>query len=543
MEGKFIFQAKEKINRLPKDSGVYCFKERKFLYIGKAANIRERVKDHFHPVKYREAVSSPHKQGGIFNRVKKIGYIKTNSEIEALILEANLIKKYQPEYNVIWKDDKNYFFVGITNEDFPRIFITHQPISEGRRRKELGIRKRGLPASYFQIPTSKYTGPFVDGKALKQTLKILRKVFPYRSCKNLPKPRTRAKPRTELCSGSGRPCLWYHLGRCLAPCLTKIKLEEKILFEKIKRECQKNAENIFKILQGEKTQVLKDLKKEMENLSKLQDFERAAKIRDQISALEKILAHARLPGLPPAFELPKASRAGRPGEVGQAKIFNWPEVQKILQEILKTKKEISKIEAYDVSNIQGQLATGAMVTFINGLPNKDFYRRFKIEISGKPNDIVMIKEILNRRFKHPEWPYPDLMLIDGGKAQLNAALEVLNQYKSVKSASISVLALAKKENKLSIEGEKPSTRAKPRTRAELGSGLSRTELRSSSGLGAGPVPHRPALSKGCGAGAGNPILLKNLPREIFNLILQLRDEAHRFALTYHKKLRKKHLFE
>ena len=430
----FKFLSRNKISQLPKSPGVYAFKNKEILYIGKAANIRERVKNHFQQPAYRDNL--------FINQVSKIGYIKTKSEIEALIFEANLIKKYQPKYNVVWRDDKNYFFVGMTNEDFPRIFLTHQP----------------NPISNLQFTIYNFAGPFVDGKALKQTLKILRKVFPYRSCKTLPK----------------RPCLWYHLGRCPAPCLIKTKLEEKILFEKIKKECQKNAKNVFQIFQGEKTQVLKNLKKEMKEASKLQDFERAAKMRNQIEALEKILANAKI------FEpqLPQS---------------DWQRIQEILKGILKSKRGISRIEAYDVSNIQGQLATGSMVIFVNGLPDKNFYRKFKIKVSGKPNDIVMLKEILARRLKHPEWPYPGLMLIDGGKAQLSAALNCKLQIANCKL--IKVVALAKKKNELFIEGQK------------------------------------------------NPILLKTLPREIFNLILQLRDEAHRFAISYHKKLREGALFE
>jgi len=429
---KFKFLSREKIARLPKSPGVYALQNGKeILYIGKAANIRERVKSHFQQPGYKDYL--------FLDKIKKIGYIKTNSEIEALILEANLIKKYQPKFNVVWKDDKNYFFVGITKEDFPRIFLTHQT---------------KILYSKFYILNSEYVGPFVDGRALKETLKVLRKVFPHRSCKTL----------------LNRPCLWYHLGRCLAPCLIKTKLEEKILFEKIKKECQKNAENVFKIFQGKKTQVLKSLKKEMEESSKFQDFERAAKMRNQIEALEKILANAKI------FEpqLPQA---------------DWQRIQEILKGILKSKKEIYRIEAYDVSNIQGQLATGAMVTFIKGKPEKNFYRKFKIKFSEKPNDLAMIKEIISRRLKHSEWPFPDLILIDGGRAQLNVAFKSLTL-----NFRPGVIAVAKKRNELYLKDREP-------------------------------------------------ILLRNLPREIFNLILQLRDEAHRFALTYHKKLRKKHLFE
>jgi excinuclease ABC subunit C len=459
--------SRDKISQLPKNSGIYVFKKNGgFLYIGKAINIQRRVKNHF---------QQPGDKDFLFlDKVKKIGYIETNSEIEALILEANLIKKCQPKYNVIWKDDKNYFFVGITKEDFPRVFITHQLNNKQlSTNKQLKIKKLSVVSCQLSV---RYVGPFVNGEALKQTLKILRKIFPYRSCKNLPKPRTRAKlgagpvqNRNEA-SGSGRPCLWYHLERCPAPCLMKTKLEEKILFNQIKRECQKNAENVFKIFQGKKTQILKSLKKEMKEVSRLQDFERAAKMRNQIEALEKILTNAKI------FEpqLPQT---------------DWQRIQEILKGILKSKREISRIEAYDVSNIQGQLATGAMVTFIKGKPEKNYYRKFKIKFSGKPNDIAMIKEILSRRVNHPEWPYPDLILIDGGKAQLNVALKSLTL-----NFRPGAIAVAKKRNELYLKDREP-------------------------------------------------ILLRNLPREIFNLILQLRDEAHRFAISYHKKLREKALFD
>jgi len=459
---KFNFLNKDKINQLPKTLGVYTFKKgAKLLYIGKAANIRERVKNHMQrPVAFWEQTLLRQGFGG------QVGYIKTDSEIEALILEANLIKKYQPKYNVIWKDDKNYFYVGITKECYPRVFITHQP-------------KKLYPKPYTLNP--KYVGPFVDGKALKQTLKVLRKVFPYRTCRSLPK----------------RPCLWYQLGRCLAPCLLESKLGKLIPGGKtqIKKDSQRNAKNLRKILEKGKIQVLKDLKKEMKAASAFQDFEKAAKIRDQIGALEKVLAHAKV------FE-----------EFYLTQKINWLQIQKILQQISKTKKSVARIEAYDVSNIQGQEATGSMVTFINGLPDKNFYRRFKIKnrvppflnerkgrdegedenevliaVQGKPNDVAMIKEVLTRRFKHLEWGLPDFILIDGGIAQLNAALNCKLQIANCKL--IKVVALAKKENKLYIEGQE------------------------------------------------KPIALKSFPREVFNLILQLRDEAHRFAISYHRKLR------
>jgi len=425
---KFKYLKKESVNRLTKNPGVYCFKKGKeFFYIGKANNLRERVKSH------RKLLSL----------AKQLGFIKTNSEIEALLLEAKLIKQHQPKYNVMWRDDKNYFFIGKTEEDFPRIFITHQPTKTSSKLK---------PTS----PKNNYAGPFVDGKALKQTINVLRKVFPYRSCKTLPK----------------KPCLWYQLGRCPGPCLLNSPLSKQIpkLENKMKKECRLNARNLMNVLKGKKNSVQQELNREMKRTSKEKDYEKAAKIRDQIKSLEKVISHTQVFG-------PKLKEAKA-----------WTETQIVLQKILKTKKPINRIEAFDVSNIQGELATGSMVTFVKGTSDKSLYRKFKIKIEGKPDDTAMLKEIISRRMKHPDWGKPDLMLIDGGKAQLNAA-------KSIVKGKVPVIAIAKKKNELFVEKQR------------------------------------------------KPILLKTLPREIFNLILQLRDEAHRFAISYHKLRRAKTLLK
>lgn len=403
MEPKFKFIPIKKIPNLPETTGVYAFKkEAELLYIGKANNLKERVKQH----------------PGLLGQAGQLGFIQTQSEIEALILEAKLIKKFQPKFNVLWKDDKNYFYVAITKEPFPRIFIAHQPQNEGNRISLIG--------------------PFVDGTALKQTLKTLRKVFPYRSCNKLPK----------------KPCLWYQLERCLAPCAG--------LTSTVKDESKANVKHLIKILQGKKNQTLNDLKKEMKKLSQAQKYERANRIKNQIQSLEKVLSHARL----------------------------WPaETRFPAMETWFPKK---RMEGYDVSNIQGKEATGSMVVFINGKPDKSQYRKFRIKTQKEPDDIAMLKEILTRRFNHPEWPYPDLILIDGGKAQFNAAKDILSRWSL---DQIRVMSLAKKKNELYMEGKK------------------------------------------------KPVLLKTLPREVSNLILQLRDEAHRFAISYHKKLRKMVLIE
>lgn len=433
---KFSFLKLKEIEKLPKKAGVYCFCAKKeILYIGKANNLRERVKNHFAQPTFKDSI--------FLNEVEKIGYIETNSEIEALILEANLIKKIKPKYNVLWRDDKNYFFVAITKEEFPRVFICHQKkLKKEEKRVEI-----------------EFLGPFVDGKALKQTLKILRKIFPFRSCRKIPK----------------RICLWGQLGRCLAPCQIIGKREtSQILRKKIRKESEKNIKKLREVLKKGRKSILKKLEKEMEKLAKEKKFEMAAKIRDEIMMLQRVFEHSKV------FEI-------------ETKVEDWEKAKEVLKKILKL-KEISRIEGFDISCLLGKWATGSMVTFLEGKPEKNFYRRFKIKIKEKPNDISMLKEVLKRRFSHSEWGFPQIILVDGGRAQLGAALEMKKELgEEVKN--IKFLALAKKKNELFLEGRK------------------------------------------------KPILLKNLPSQVSNLILQIRDEAHRFAISYHKKLREKEILK
>jgi len=434
MEFKFV--STSQVHALPMLAGVYTFqsKEGALLYIGKAINIKERVKNHFSQPNFKDNIFIP--------ETRKIGFIITGSEIEALLLEAKLIKKYQPKYNTQWKDGKNYYFVAITAETFPRVFITHQQ------------------------PTNKpvtLVGPFVDGQALKQTLRVLRRAFPYRTCKTLPK----------------KPCLYKELNLCQAPCeINPIthNLRDRINYEQVKKFTKiykKNITNLIKVLRGQKNSVVKNLQKEMRLASQKQNYEKAKAVRDQIMALENVFSHSHI--LEGVKLLPDT---------------NGREFNSFLklQKVLGLKNKIKRIEGYDISNIQGQQATGSMVVFENGLPNKNEYRKFHIKIEGQPNDTAMLKEIISRRLKHKEWPMSQVMLIDGGKAQLNAALQL-----KVQSSKCKVMALTKRKNELFIEGK------------------------------------------------DKPILLKNLPPETANLILRIRDEAHRFAIAYHRKLRSKSL--
>ncbi len=417
---RFKFIAGKDFDQLPKTSGVYSFftspKPKgeggldKPIYIGKGVNIRDRVKNHFQQPSYRDDL--------FINQVNRIGFFETNSEIEALILEASLIKKYQPKYNVAWRDDKNYFYVAITKSEKPIIYITHQKGGD-----------------------AEYVGPFVEGMALKKTLRFLRRAFPYYTVRKHSKVK----------------CTYCHLELCPGP-------------EPDLGEYKKNIKKLILVLRGKRSAVLNSLRKEMKQFSKENKFEEAGKIRDKIYNLQQVMAHTQV------IE----------NQNSKIKIQNWNEV---LSKIIGAKEKIKRIECYDVSNIQGKSATGSMVVFTNGKPDKKEYKKFKIKMKQEPDDIAMLKEILTRRFLHPEWEYPEAILIDGGKAQLNIAIKIKS--KNLLTKKIKVISIAKGRKELFIEGRQ------------------------------------------------NPIPLKLLPQEVYNLVKQLDDEAHRFAIAYHKKLRKK----
>jgi len=451
---------KSKIEKLPKTIGIYLFYEKNPtlkiqhpapIYIGKAINIKNRVKNHFFQPSYRDNL--------FIKRVIKIGFLKTNSEIEALILEASLIKKYQPKFNVVWRDDKNYFYIAIAQNKnkIPYLFITHQP----NKSKIINHKSK-----------INYVGPFIEGAAIKKTLKFLRRVFPFYSGKWHPKNR----------------CAWCHLELCPGP---SPDLEEY----------RKNIKKLILILKGKRKIVLNNLKKEMKSFSNSQEFEEAAKIRNRILALQKVMSHAKITNND--FGVANNQSPIMDGRSLLETNSNWNKTKRMLRRFLKIKDPISKIECYDISNLQGKYATGSMVVFVNGKPDKSQYKKFKIKMKQEPNDIAMLKEVLQRRLLHPEWGYPEVMLIDGGIGQLNIGIKTKNEsltnfaivsfVRQVKN--IKIISIAKGKRELFIEGQK------------------------------------------------NPIPLKNLPQNICNLILHLDDQAHRFAITYHKKLRNKNLFQ
>lgn len=435
------------ISKLPKKPGVYFLKNKtgEIFYIGKANNIRSRVQSHA-----RESLSSNvHRP---LPEIKKIEYIVTANEIEALIKESEYIKKYDPKMNHRLRDDKKYFFVGFTNEQLPRIFITHQPNTDAKNKttnqnSKLPAYRSGRLTTNYKPPT-KYFGPYTDGNALKQTMKYLRKIFPYYS----------ANPKKPFHSPNHKslPCSWCHLGLCPGPKPNKI-------------EYKKNIKRIKKILRGQGKSVIVSLKKEMKTASKLYAYEKAQDLKNTIEALQNIFLHTFTSPVQPKYITDKSRTTSR-----------------YLSKLLKTALPIKSIEGYDISNIQGHEPTGSMVRFDNGLPNKSLYRKFNIQSPSSPDDYKMMQEILERRLSHSNWQYPDMILIDGGRGQLNTALKALKKLE----LSIPVASLAKREEELYVPNRKPQK-------------------------------------------------LNTMPKEVENLLIYVRDEAHRFAITHHRARHRK----
>ena len=368
-----------------------------------------------------------------------LSWQETGSEIEALILESQLIKKHRPPFNIMLRDDKQYFFVGITKEEFPHIFLTHQPT-----KPKLSTRKVG-PCVWI---TAEFIGPFTEGASLKATLKLLKRIFPFCTCKQK----------------HNRYCLNYHIGNCLGFCCLK---NPKFTPEQ-KTDYKKNIKAVRDILSGKRTSVLKNLEKEMNTEGKRENFEKAIKLRNKLAQLQQVFENAKV-----IKEL-----------AGKEKILLE------LQKILDMPSVPRRIEGYDISNIQGQFATGSMVVFTNGHPDKNEYRKFKIRTVSpdQGGDVAMLKEMLTRRFNHPEWQFPDLILVDGGKGQLSTALSVIPK-------NISVIALSKDEKH---KGH------------HIFSGTKKTAMP-----------------------------LSDLPDSTRNLILFVDSEAHRFAISYYRKLHRK----
>lgn len=423
-------------SQLPHKPGVYIYKDinGEVLYVGKAIDLYHRVASYFNG-----KPDNP-KTEALVERIRSCETIEVFSEIEALILEANLIKKHLPPYNIRLTDDKDYLYIKITKETFPRILTA--------RKKELNDAKE-------------YFGPFPSSRVVKTTLKKLRRIFPW--CTNPPfeegfSGRARFLGNYAIAKERRRPCFYYHIKLCPGPCAGKID----------KKEYSKIINRFSKFMQGRKEELLESLQEEMESFAKNMEFERAQEVKRMIAGVEYL-----------SQPNSAAVYLENPNFVESQ---NKLSVEK-LKEDLKLNKLPERIECFDISNISGQLAVGSLVVLTDGEIDKKWYRKFKIKTDGKPNDVAMMREVISRRVKHKEWPTPDIVLIDGGRGQVRAVEEEILKV----GWQVTVLGLAKRREWLYT--------------------------------------------------SGNEVI--KLPRASLSLRLlqKIRDEAHRFAISYHRKLR------
>lgn len=446
-------QLKKKLNSAPLLPGCYIYKDEsgKIIYIGKAIGLRSRVKSYF--VKNAELLPRIRL---MVEKIRDVEFITVDSEVEALILETNLIHKYRPKYNSEKKDDKNYQWLKFSkSEDFKSPLLVRE--------------KKDDYAKYF--------GPYPESLPLKRTLKYLRKVFPYRTCnRKIEEVRERANNKVIIKSSNDQPCLYYHLGLCPAPCAGKIS----------KKEYSKNIKHLQKYFSQRKEYVIYKLREEMAILAKKKKFEAAAVIRDKVTDLLYISQRIEVENNvdEQRFILNrKLSKAKALSEL----------IDVIGDDSLEFKNNF-KIECYDISNIQGKLAVGSMVVFINGVPAKQLYRKFRIKIKDTPNDYAMMQEVFTRRFSKKNLiskdqsfnVLPDLIIVDGGKGQLSCAYKILKELE----LNTTIIGLAKRNE----------------------------DIFTVYGL--------------------NKKILKEGSEARF-LMQRIRDEAHRFGITYHRSLRLK----
>jgi excinuclease ABC subunit C len=510
--------------KLPHSPGVYTFlgEKGKVLYVGKAKDLRKRVSQYFQKKKDT-------KTNAIIKNLVDIKYLITDNEEEALILECSLIKNNKPRYNIDLKDDKTYPYVRISKDDYPRVFVTRRVVDDG----------------------SEYFGPYTKARELKKSIRFIRGLLGIRTCRNF----------------KSQPCLNYHLKRCLGPCTKNVN----------KKEYNNRVKLLRKFLGGKYSLIIKELKRNLELASKNRNYELAKSYRDKIFALESIIEKQKMVLGKGNFDVLSISRLERRvgvmiffvrnGKVVGSEFFSLKNayyetdevvlgdfiklyyykredapnglVVKIkpndsnlisktfgfklrvpkrgrlyklldlvlrngeslkeellkenfrinatreLKDVLGLKKVPRNIEGIDISNISGMLATGSIVRFLDSIPLKGGYKRFRIKEVEDPDDYEMMREVIYRRYRDKK-DLPDLLVIDGGKGQLNACLKVLEEL----DLKLPCVAIAKSFEHLFIKGKE------------------------------------------------GPIILQGKSSAL-KLVQRIRDEAHRFAISYHKYLRSK----
>ncbi len=443
------------ISNLPESPGVYIYKDhtKKVLYVGKAVNLKNRVKSYFQNI---EALSP--KTQAMISKIADIEHINVENEIEALLLEADLIKRYRPPYNITLKDDKFYKYIKIGKNKLPTPDGESKTIS-----KIVTSRKKTKEGEYF--------GPYPESNSILVITKTLRKIFPYRDCS------TQKFTRYQK---TKRPCLYGHLGLCPAPCQGGEAITENNI----------NIKKIQEYLSGKRSLMFKQLEREMKELSKNHEYEKAAVIRDQINSYNYLTQTKNNVN----EYLKNPDLIHNKGSDAVTKLLTELEKSFKLQ-FTNTDTETFRIETYDISNMSGKSAIGAMAVTTGGVPDKSEYRKFRIKTKDTPDDFFMLQEILKRRFNRigeSEWESPDLIVIDGGKGQLSSAIEAIES----KDIKIPIISLAKKEELIFYYDGKEF--------------------------------------QYINLDINNPAL---------KLVIIGRDEVHRFGIAYHRQLRMKNLYQ
>jgi len=429
--------AGDKVRKFPQSPGVYIFKDSKgrVIYVGKAKNLRSRASSYFNA----EAATDI-RTGYWVQEIADADFLETENEVDALLAESRLIKDVQPKHNKELKDDKTFPYLMITQrEDFPRVEFTREP----------------------QDKNAKLYGPFASAGALRGAIQVLQRIFKFRTC-------SLDIEETDERWKWFRPCLLASIGQCTAPCNLRIS----------KEEYRKDIRRLQMFLEGNRTRLIKQLKEEMLEASKTLEFEKAAKLRDEIEMLERLDERGELEthAQPEVFYIdPKKGLAG-------------------LRKVLGLKETPRTLEGVDIAHLGGSDTVASLVQFIDGLPFKPGYRRYKIKGVDGVDDFRSIHEVVARRFKRlrqENETFPDVLLIDGGKGQLNAAMAA---FRDLKIEPPCVISLAKRDEEI----------------------------------------YRPGVSE--------PLKLSRHAYAL-RLLQYVRDESHRFAQHYHHLLREKRTFD
>lgn len=383
----------ETLKTLPHSPGVYLYGNQsgETIYVGKAKDLKKRVSQYF---QRDDAVGA--KTAALVSQIHHIKTIATDSEFDALLLEAKLIREFLPKYNVASRDDKSPLYIVIT---------THEPLP-----RILWVRRTSLG----QYAKATVFGPFQSGRIVRSLLDDIRRVIPYCTQK----------------IRNGRPCFYTHLGIC-EPCPSVVsRMEDSSMRKKLFSLYRANIRKIVSILSGKSLSLLRTLEKDMKTYAAREEYEQAQKRKEQIDALRRLLGRHFDPHVYLQNEtFARDIRSGEAQSLRQVLIDVYPHIA-----------PIHRIECIDISNTLGKHATGSLVVLLDGQPATSEYRRFKIRSKDAPNDFAMVSEVLRRRLTHAEWELPQLLVIDGGKGQVHAAKKVLEAH----NISIPLIGLAKR---------------------------------------------------------------------------------------------------